>query len=47
MSKESEKIKDQLYRKAIKKRQGKKGTSYSIKAMEVYNATFGKGPGRI
>lgn len=42
-----EKAKDELYRKAIKKRQGTKGTSYSLKAMEVYNAIIAKGRGRI
>lgn len=45
--KEVIKIKEENYRKDMKNQQGKKGTDYSIKAMEVYNATYGKGRGRI
>lgn len=41
------KEKDELYRKSIKRLQGKKGTEHSVKAMEIYNADFRKGRGTI
>ncbi len=45
--KKIEEQKTELYNRALKERQGKKGTKYSVKAMEIYNANYSKGPGRI